>query len=425
MDDTETLTRLGLALAIGFLIGVERGWRERDEKEGERAAGLRTFALIGLFGGVWGLLAEQVGPVPMGFVFLAFAGAATLFRWRETEREGVFGMTTLMAMLVTFSLGAYAVLGSMAAAAAAAVATAALLAAKEWLHARLGVLTWPELRAALILLAMTFVALPVLPDRGFGPYEALNPYELWLMTIVIAGVSFVGYVATKVAGERTGPLIAGTAGGLVSSTAVTLDFARRTRAIPRLWRPFLAGALSASTVMFARVIVVVLLFGAGLAHAVVPALAAAATISAVGAVILNHSFVWSEPSQEEERDEPAVRNPFELRFVLGFAALLAVIQLLTRVVGEYLGGAGSIGLAAVAGLADVDAITLSMTRLAGGPEAQVAAIAILVAVAANSLSKSVMAIGIGRRFGLAYAGITAAALGGGAIVAMLTTGPLP
>jgi uncharacterized membrane protein (DUF4010 family) len=417
MDETETLTRLGLSLAIGFLIGVERGWREREEKEGERAAGLRTFALIGLFGGVWGLLTREIGPAPMGLAFLAIAGAVTLFRWREVEREGTFGMTTLVAAFLAFSLGALAVLGDMIAAAAAGVATAALLAAKEWLHGWLRVLTWPELRAALILLAMSFVALPVLPDKGYGPYEALNPYQLWLMTIVIAGVSFIGYVATKIAGERYGALIAGTAGGLVSSTAVTLDFARRTRAAPALWRPHLSGALAASTVMFARVIVVVALFGPGLLMAVAPALGVATLVSAAAALVLNHSFA----RREAEREGAAVvRNPFELATVLGFAALLAAILVLTRIVTEYFGGAGSIVLAAVAGLADVDAITLSMTGLADGPEAGTAAIAILVAVAANSASKSVLAMTLGgRRFGLAYAGITAAALAAGAVAAVV------
>src|SRR5690606_38459035 len=144
--------------------------------------------------------------------FLAVAGAVTLFRWRESEREGGFGATTVVVAFLTFGLGAYAVAGDMTAAAAAAVATAAILAAKGWLHAWLRALTWEELRSALILSAMTFVVLPVLPDRGYGPYEALNPRSLWLMTIAIAGVSFIGYVAVRVAGSRHGPLIAGVAG---------------------------------------------------------------------------------------------------------------------------------------------------------------------------------------------------------------------
>jgi uncharacterized membrane protein (DUF4010 family) len=417
MDGTETLTRLGLALAIGFLIGVERGWRERDEKEGERAAGLRTFALIGLSGGVWGLLARDVGALPMGLAFLAFAAAATLFRWRETEREGTAGMTTLVALFLAFSLGALAVLGDMTAAAAAGVATAALLAAKEWLHAWLRVLTFAELRAALILLAMTFVALPVLPDRGFGPYETLNPYQLWLMTIVIASVSFIGYVATRIAGERYGALLAGTAGGLVSSTAVTLDFARRTRTAPGLALPHLAGALAASTVMFLRVVVVVALFGPQLLPLVGPALAAAAVVS--GAIALALSL--RAPRADNDGGSGAViQNPFELRFVIGFATLLAVILLVTRIVAANFGGAGNIAIAAIAGLADVDAITLSMTGLAGGPDAGIAGISILVAVAAHSLAKSAMALAVGgARFGITYAGATAAAIGAGALVAVL------
>ncbi|KAB2867668.1 MAG: MgtC/SapB family protein, partial [Bauldia sp.] len=197
MDEYETLTRLGLALAIGLLIGVERGWREREEAEGERAAGLRTFALIGLFGGLWGLLSKELGAQALGLVFLAFAVAATVFRWRETEREGTFGMTTLIAAFLAFSLGVYAAVGDMTVAAAAGVAAVVLLAAKEWLHAWLKVITYAELRATLILLAMSFIALPILPDRGYGPYDAINPHGLWLMTIAIAGVSFIGYVAVK------------------------------------------------------------------------------------------------------------------------------------------------------------------------------------------------------------------------------------
>ena len=240
MDGTETLeilTRLGLALAIGLLIGVERGWRERTQAEGERTAGLRTFALIGLFGGLGGLLSKELGAPALGLVFFAFAAAATLFRWRETEHEGTFGMTTLVAAFLAFSLGVYAAVGGMAVAAAAGVATAGLLAAKEWLHAWLRVVTFAELRATLTLLAMSFIALPVLPDRGYGPYQALNPHSLWLMTIAIAGVSFIGYVAVKAGGARYGTLLAGMAGGLVSSTAATLDLARKARAAPGRWRP--------------------------------------------------------------------------------------------------------------------------------------------------------------------------------------------
>ena len=419
MDQNEAFIRLGVALAIGFLIGVERGWHERQEAEGERAAGVRTFALIGLFGGVWGLLAREIGPAPLGLAFFALAGAAILFLWRETEAEGSRGMTTLVAALLTFSLGAYATIGEMAVAAAAAVAAAIILAAKDWLHSWVRLLTWRELSATLILLAMSFVALPVLPDRGFGPHQALNPREIWLMTVVIAGVSFVGYVSVKIAGERYGALIAGTAGGLVSSTATTLDAARRTRVAPTLWRVRLSGALAASAVMFIRIGVIVALFGAALLPRLIGPLIAAAIVNAGAALAYNRPWAKQEIVSEEARDA-YLENPFELRQVLGFGLLLAVILVLTRVLTEAFGVSGGIALAAVAGLADVDAITLSMTRLAGVGTMAPAVIAIMIAAATNSLSRSVLALSVGgRRFGTAYLGVTLAALAVAALVATL------
>jgi uncharacterized membrane protein (DUF4010 family) len=394
----ENWVRLGLALAIGLLVGVERGWREREEAEGERAAGLRTFALIGLSGGVWGLLSKALGPLPLAIAFLAIAGALTLFRWRETQREKSYGATTLVASFLTFALGAYAVVGDMTVAAAAAVATTALLAAKEWLHAWLRVMTWPELRSALILLAMSFVVLPVLPDRGFGPYEAFNPWRLWLMTIVIAGVSFVGYV------------------GLVSSTAVTLDFARRAGKAPEGLRVFLVGALAASAVMFFRVGFIVALFGPTLLTHLIGPLAAAAVVTVVATLVLRGAL--SDPGGDVTA--AVYRNPFELKVVLGFGLLLAVVVFLTKSLTMTLGGEGGVVLAAIAGISDVDAITLSMTQVAGRSiDPAYAAVAILVAIATNSLSKSFLAIFVGgRRFGLSYLAVSLSALVVGGVVAV-------
>jgi uncharacterized membrane protein (DUF4010 family) len=418
MDDQQILTRLGLALAIGFLIGVERGWRERDEAEGGRVAGLRTFALIGLSGGVWALLADTLGPIPLSGAFLAIAAALILFRWREGERDSSVGVTTIVAALLTFGLGAYAVRGSMVAAAAVAVAAAALLAAKAWLHAWVKALSWPELRSAIVLLAMSFVALPVLPNRGFGPYQALNPYNLWLMSIVIAGVSFTGYVAVRVAGERHGTLIAGIVGGVVSSTATTLDMARRARGAPEQWRRYLAGALTASAVMFLRVGAIVAIFGAFLLPALVAPLAAALVVTLAAALAFNPP--WRNYSASG--DGQAFKNPFDLSSVLAFAALLAVVLVLTKALTATFGGFGAIGLAALAGVPDVDAVTLSATQLAATASFD-AEVAILVAVAANSLSKSVLAMTIGgRRFGLAYLGASFAALAAGGLVAIATRG---
>jgi uncharacterized membrane protein (DUF4010 family) len=409
MSEEELLTRLGLALAIGLLVGVERGWRERDQAEGERTAGLRTFALIGLFGGVWGALYGVVGPLPFAAAFLAFAGGLILFKWREAEREGDFGATTLVAALTTFALGSLAVLGDMTAAVAAAVAMVALLAAKRWLHQWIETLTWEELRATLILLVMSFVALPVLPDRGYGPYEAINPHGLWLMTIAIAGVSFMGYLAVRIIGTRYGTLVAGVAGGLVSSTAATVDFARRARAQASVARIELAGAFAASSIMFLRILVIVALFGPSHLALLVPLLAAAALVL-LGAS-LAFGAGWTGEGGEAGGGE-AFRNPFELVSVLRFAALLAVILVASKWLVALFGGRGAVAAAAFAGLADVDAITLSITQVKGASITAVeAAIAIFVAAVANSVTKTGIAVYAGTlAFGLRYGAVTLAAV---------------
>jgi uncharacterized membrane protein (DUF4010 family) len=421
LEQTELLTRIGMALAIGFLIGVERGWQERDEGEGGRTAGLRTFALIGLAGGLWALLAKHLGEAAFAAGFIAFAAAITLYRWRESEREGSLGATTLIAALLTFGLGAYAAVGDMTVAAAAGVATAVLLASKSWLHAWVKALSWPELRASLILLAMTFLALPLLPNRGFGPNQALNPHSLWLMAIAIAGVSFIGYVAIKVAGQKYGVLIAGVAGGLVSSTVATIDMARRARAGNCEARTALAGALAASATMFVRVGVIVGLFGPALEPVLAPALVAGMLVLLAVALLLARPWQRSEP---ETAHEPAqFANPFEFRAVVGFAALLAFMLVVSKALAIAFGGRGAVALAAVSGLADVDAITLSMTGLAGSAVTPtVAAVAILVAISANSVAKSCIALAIGgRRFGLAYAAASGAALIAAGVVTVLAS----
>jgi len=419
MSEQEILSRLGLALAVGFLIGVERGWRERESAEGERAAGLRTFALIGLSGGIFAMLARELGDAAFAAGFFAVAAAIAFFRWRESTRLGAFGATTVVAAFLTFAIGAYAVVGSMMAAAAAAVATAAILAAKGWLHAWLKTLTWEELRAALVLSAMSFVALPVLPDRGFGPYDALNPRQLWLMTIAIAGVSFIGYVAVKIAGTRFGPLIAGIAGGVVSSTITTLDLARKAKAAPRSAAPLLAGALAASATMFLRVGIIVALFGPALLYHVAAPLGAALLVSVAAALALDQP--WRAGKATAGADSSPIKNPFELPTVFLFGVMLAIVVVLSAALTATFGGGGGIAFAGVAGLSDVDAITLSMTRVAGvNLSAGAAAVAILTAVAANSLSKSVLAIVAGGRwFGLRYFGVSLASLAAGGAIALV------
>lgn len=387
MDTYQLIQRLAVALAIGLIIGIERGWKQRDEPEGERAAGLRTLALSGLLGGVWGALASAAGPsglVALGFAFSAFTVVISLFRYREMMREGSLGATTVVAAMLAFALGAFAVLGDPGAAAAAAVATALLLALKSWLHAWLNKLTWEELRSGLTLLAMTVIMLPLLPDRELSPWLPINPREVWLMTVFIAALSFAGYVAIRIAGSEFGILLSGLVGGLVSSTAVTLNMAHLAREHPSHRGMFAASTMLAGAMMMLRVLVVVSVVNVAL----LPLLALPLALGALTQVGFGALLAWRSQDQPGETAALELRNPFELGSVLKFGAMLALIMALSNGVAAWAGSAGAYALAAISGILDVDAISLSMARLAPGQlTALSAVIAILIAVAVNSISK--------------------------------------
>lgn len=410
MIAVEQIERLAVALAIGLLIGLERGWQARKEGEGERTAGVRTFALSSVLGGLWATLSQQhggAGVVALAAAFVAFSGAIVLFRYRETGHDGTFGATTVVAAMLAFTLGAAAVLGSMQVAGAAGVAVAGLLVLKKALHDWLSRISWIELRSTLLLLAMTFILLPILPHREVDPWGLINPFELWLMTIMIAAISFVGYVAIKVAGEQAGTILTGLAGGLVSSTAVTLTLARLAREQPAMRAAALSGALIASMTMMLRVLVVVGLVQAPLLARIGPAVAVAAVVLMVAALPFLLRRAHGGPKDGGPKDggskdgELALTNPFDIRTVLQFALLLAILTILARGTAALGSAPGVLALAAVSGIADVDAIVLSVSRLSTGAlGGEVAARAILVAVAVNSVAKAVLGwVAGGRRFG--------------------------
>src|SRR5438552_15775404 len=273
--------RLGLALAIGFLIGLERGWKARDEEEGQRTAGLRTYSLIGLLGGIFAALTKDQNFLLLASGFVVVSGTLAAFLWREGVSEDDFSATSVVAVMLTYMLGAFSVLGEPVVAAGAGVATALLLATKAKLHGWLARITWPELRAGLLLAAMTFIALPLLPNRAVDPYGAVNPYELWLMTILIAAVSFIGYAAIRIAGPERGTVMAAGAGGAVNSTAATLTLARLARDNPDRVRLLGGSVILAGAVMLLRVLVIVAVINLALAASLAPALAACAVAMAI------------------------------------------------------------------------------------------------------------------------------------------------
>ncbi len=218
MTDLELVQRLGIAIAIGALVGAERHWRDRDESDGQRTAGLRTFTLIGGLGGLSAALDQALGAqglrgLLLAAMFLGLSAVFGLFQYREQVAEGRFSVTSVVAAMVTFALGAFAVIGDLRIAGAGGVILVGILAAREWLHRFVEALTFAELRAAIVLLAMTFVILPLVPSDPIGPFGGVSPARIWTLAILLAAISFVGYVAVKLLGERHGELVAGRSAG--------------------------------------------------------------------------------------------------------------------------------------------------------------------------------------------------------------------
>ncbi len=392
-EQVQLMQRLGLALFIGLLIGAERGWHEREEAEGARVAGIRTFALVGLLGGVWALLGDLLGPVLLGLAFAAFAAVMIIARIRAAGATKDYGVTTVIAALMTFALGALAVKGEMALAAAGGVITATLLGVKPILHGWLGRITYDELLSVLKLLVMSVVLLPVLPDRGYGPWAALNPYEIWLMVVLIAGVSFVGYATIRITGETRGVLLAGLAGGLVSSTAVAINFARLSKVNPQQAALLASGIGFAATTMFPRTLLVAAAIEPALFWPLVLPLGLATLTGYAASAVL-----WRRARTASPRTRLEVQNPFELTTALKFGALLAAIILLAHGLSAWWGDAGVLVLALLSGLADVDAINLSLARMAGTTLAMdIAALGIGLAVISNTLVKAAIALLFGAR----------------------------
>jgi len=402
--------RLAAAFAIGLLVGIERGWMKRASQEHRRAAGFRTFAITGFLGGVIGALTLETGPVVLGLALVVFTALFGAFHWLEARSGEDLSATSAIAGLLTLALGAYAVLGDVQIAVGCAVALTAILALREPLHHWVASLHENEIRAALVLLAMTFLALPVLPNHPVDPWRALNPAEIWLFAILIAAISFAGYVAIRWWGERRGIVMAALAGGLASSTATTLTLARLAKQEPGATRLLAGGILLSGAVMMARVAIVAGLLATTAMWRLQLALAAAVLVLLASALLLLGR------RSAEHSPRIVLTNPLELGTALKMAAAIAGIMLVARFAQEQLGSGGVLALAGASGLLDVDAVTVSMSRLAGRQvDADVAVIAIAIAVGVNTLTKSAMAGVVGgARMGMVVASASLVALGAGA-----------
>jgi uncharacterized membrane protein (DUF4010 family) len=392
--DPALVWNLFAALIVGALVGVERE-KSKAQSGNLGIGGVRTFILFALAGAVGGWLATTL---QSAWVLVATIGAVAAlsisgYLMQARVKPGALGLTTETAAIAVCLLGAACTVGHAPVALALGIAVSGVLAYKEPMHGLVAKLGAEDISAGVKLLAATFIVLPLLPKEAIDPWGAIRPQALWTLVVAIAALSLVGYVATRMLGPNRGTAVTGLTGGLVSSTAVTLTFARRSREEgPSSANALAAGLLLAWTVMSVRVVVLV-----GLVHAplVRPLLVpfAAMTLATLGPVALLLRRRGDAPPEAGGPVE--LRNPFSLTSAVKFGLLFAAVLLVVALVRRYFPGQGYYVVAALAGLTDVDAITLSMAGLArdGGTDAATATGAIVVAALANTLVKCGIIVG--------------------------------
>lgn len=378
------LYELLTALGVGFIIGTERGWNERDRDEGDRIGGIRTFTLASLLGAVSGELTPVTTSWFPAAALLAFALLVAASYRESAEETDDIGITTSLSLLLTFGLGLWASFGFLLYSIITAVVVVAFLGYKPVLHKWTNRLDVQEIYGGIKLLIISFLILPLLPDKGFGPYEALNPYWLWWMVILITGLSFIGYVSIKYFGDKIGVLLTAFTGGLASSTAVTLSLAEIARKA-RVTKLLMSGVVIASIIMLIRVLLEVLVVNAGLIELLWIPLLVMGLVSITGIGVL---LVIQQASDDAETSLE-LTNPFQIGMALKFAILLAAVLVLSEAMQVWFGDSGIYVLSFISGLMDVDPITLSLAKMAQSTlSAEVATRGIVIAVFCNTVVKA-------------------------------------
>ncbi|MFZ5558793.1 MAG: MgtC/SapB family protein [Pseudomonadota bacterium] len=379
----------GIAIAIGLLLGLER------ERRPEAKAGLRTFALASLLGAVCALLSDRSGAawiLAAGLLVVGLMTSAAYLREREPDADP--GTTTVVAISVAYALGAMVWYGFTTEAVMLAIVTTILLYFKTELEDVSRALTRRDLISILQFAVLSFIVLPILPERDFGPYDALNLYQIWLMVVLISGVSLAGYIALRFVGQTHGALLLGAFGGLVSSTATTLVYARHGGTHPELSRLAVVVVLLANAVVLFRIGIVTAAVSAGVLPQLLPMLTAGA-LAALGAA----AFGWRKLRAAKPPPLPEIGNPTEIKTAVTFGVLYAAVLLLAAWLSDYAGSKGLYAVALVSGLTDVDAITLSSLRLQeiGRIADREAVVAIGLATIANLAFKAGLAFAVGGR----------------------------
>lgn len=352
MDALDAFKTIGMSLGLGLLVGMQREHAE------SQVAGIRTFALVTLLGTLLAMLSDSPGGWPVAAGALALAVllyVANLAKMRRGENEP--GMTTEVAALVMFAVGAYLAHGHAGAAVLVGGIVAVLLQLKQPMHAFVRGMDPTDIRVIMQFVVLALVILPVLPDENYGPFGAFNPRETWLMVVLIVGLNLAGYAAYKFFAPSAGALLGGVLGGLVSSTATTVSYSRRAQQGPATESQALLVITIASAVAFARVLFLVGVAAAPMFRYLAPPL----VVAFLWMLVLTLVVYWFTGRSDEKPEPP--KNPAELKTAIAFGAMYAGIKLVVAAAHHYLGDQGLYTVAGLSGLTDVDAITLSTARL--------------------------------------------------------------
>lgn len=384
---SDDAVRLAIAVLGGAVVGLERQWSGHADGPFPRFAGIRTFTLLGLTGGLAGTLATA-GATTVAAVLTAAASALVVAAYVAASRHDVDG-TTEVAALVVLGAGVLSGLGRVEMAGGLAALTGLVLVEKSRLHAFASKLDAVDVRSGLRFAAMALVVLPLLPAGPFGPAPGVRPRELWALVLFFSGLGFAGHVARRALGARHAVVLAGALGGLLSSTQVTLTYARSSRSDPQASPALAFGAIAANLMLFPRVWLVASALDAAVGRALAPWLVGPALVAAAVAL---RGLRAATPTPPSVRD-----NPLRVSAALQMAVLFQLVLFAVEWARQLFGDAGLYGSAAALGLTDVDALTLSMARR-GSDGADVAARAIVVGILANTLLKGAAAavLGTGR-----------------------------
>jgi uncharacterized membrane protein (DUF4010 family) len=387
MDPSKVFLDLALALGAGLLVGLQR------ERAGSAIAGIRTFPLITLAGAVAATLPEPASAWGVACGLLAIGALCFIGNWTRRLADESPGVTTEAAMVLMFLVGALVVYGPRSAAVAVGAAVAVLLHAKPVLQQFTKRLGEADLRAIMQFAVITLIILPVAPNQSYGPFGVLNPYRIWLMVVLIVGISLAAYVAHRMLGERHGAALGGLLGGLISSTATTASFARRASDQPAAAPLACLAILIASTVLGARLLVV--LYASAPQHWLQLSVPVGILI-AVGIVC---TLIARLSARGDSAPLPSQENPTQLKSALIFAAMFAGILFVSAAAQHYFGNRGIFVVSFLSGLTDMDAIALSVGGLlrSGSLDSRSAVRAILIAFIANTIFKSAMAGALGGR----------------------------